>query len=82
MNHCELLAKIDKELEVAIFESRCGDGGWPAGVQALRAIVEMHKPCSGEFFNIDYEVCGDCSTHNYAAIYPCLTIQAIEKELA
>ena len=39
---------------------------------ALREVVELHKPDSSGA----YLVCVQCQ-----AIYPCLTIQAIEKEL-
>ena len=39
---------------------------------ALRAVVELHNPDSSGA----YLVCVQCQ-----AIYPCLTIQAIEKEL-
>jgi hypothetical protein len=41
---------------------------------ALRAVVELHKPTDSR----GYSVCAYCPTHNY----PCLTIQAIEKELS
>ena len=42
-------------------------------MKALNAIVELHKPVDsrGDL------VCATCPTYNY----PCLTIQAIEKEL-
>ena len=42
-------------------------------VLALRAVVELHNPANG--FKDTW--CGDCDN-----LYPCPTIQAIEKELA
>ena len=43
--------------------------------QALRAVVELHKPVGISWDN-DNLSCDEC-----ADIYPCKTIQAIEKEL-
>jgi hypothetical protein len=40
---------------------------------ALTAVVELHKPADSQ----GEMVCSSCPTQNY----PCLTIQAIEKEL-
>ena len=42
---------------------------------ALRAVVELHKPMK-DFPN----VCGECA-FEAVVLYPCPTIQAIEKEL-
>lgn len=65
MGHDELLAKIDNELEINI------DRVTLVYLPALRAVVELHKPYQ------DHVVyCQDCER-----IYPCTTIQAIEKEL-
>ena len=46
---------------------------------ALRAVVELHKPHSK-----DSKYCAGCETDDpwYWYEYPCPTIQAIEKELA
>ena len=70
MTHNELLAKIDNYT--------CCSG---AHELALRAIVELHKPIkiSGE------ELCDACEEWtnegaNYR-VYPCPTIEAIEKVL-
>ncbi len=41
---------------------------------ALRAVVELHKPSLGG-------ACSHCSTTTFWTGYPCPTIQAIEKEL-
>ena len=40
---------------------------------SLRAVVELHKP--------NYGLCKACTTSLIHIAYPCLTIQAIEKEL-
>jgi len=49
---------------------------------ALRAVVELHSPISSYMFNDN--VCEHCSVidDNTEMIYPCPTIQAIEKELS
>ena len=66
MTHDELLAKIN-EVEIA----------WQIdGMNALRAVVELHKR----------DVRGNCDICTYITngglvAYPCFTIQAIEKEL-
>ena len=44
---------------------------------ALRAVVELHKPIEGH-----EHLCGGCWFGDGMMEYPCLTIQAIEKELA
>lgn len=41
---------------------------------ALRAVVELHSAYFG--------LCKTCTTLNKHIAYPCLTIQAVEKELA
>ena len=70
MTHDELLADINKEIEIAEFGERCGDGGWSIGAKALFAVVELHKP-NGVF-------CGGCGEYYDA----CPTIQAIEAAIA
>jgi hypothetical protein len=45
-----------------------------APTKALRAVVELHKPSGGWF-------CDACANPNDEVIYPCPTIQAIEREL-
>ena len=77
MTHDELLAKIDEEISAAEFEERCGDGGWSAGAKALRAVVELHKP---KHFIGNNEIYCNCSI-SPLIVYPCPTIQIIEKEL-
>ena len=71
MTHDELLAMISLEDKQLIsyeeFEKRN---------LALRAVVELHKPM--EKFP---DVCGECG-FDAVVLYPCPTIQAIEKELS
>lgn len=68
MTHEELLAEIDR-LDKVLEDSY--------GIQALRAVVELHKP------DQDYpEYCDVCWWEEHEReTYPCQTIQAIEKEL-
>lgn len=68
MTHDELLAKIDEEGEflVQYFDSK------PIVHSALRAVVQLHKPEGYKEQQCEHD----------KKIYPCPTIQAIEKELA
>ena len=72
MTHEELLAKIDEGSRVCELDS-------PAW-SALRAVVELHKPTNDG----NKDICRECASlidpwdEN---IYPCPTVQAIEKEL-
>jgi len=57
-------------------------------MKAIDAVFELHKPVmkwTGAYEYNDAELwaeqCGDCSSNGYVAMYPCPTIQAIEKEL-
>lgn len=68
MTHDELLAKIDT------LEARYTD--YPTYL-ALRAVVELHKP---EPLDERGDVCLTCCP-DLLTLYPCPTIQAIEKEL-
>lgn len=77
MTHDEMLDAVDRQIIIA---PPFALGGYTRFLQALRAVVELHKPkqngdCSKCVFMIDpmgkYEM--------YP--YPCPTIQAIEKEL-
>ena len=55
--------------------------GCPVG-DALRAVVELHKPIKDEW--IEYTTCKACRVAGddyYSPVYPCFTIQAIEEEL-
>ena len=65
MTHDELLAKLSND------ENGYAGSTPLQRMYALRSIVELHKPYE------DHVVyCKDCER-----IYPCTTIQAIEKEL-
>jgi hypothetical protein len=79
VTHAELLAKINKQ---AFITARLF--GWVVNrkeLNALRAVVELHKPNQ-----IDNTIwCSECSKRfensGYYETYPCPTIQAIEKAL-
>jgi hypothetical protein len=72
VTHDELLAKIDLQ------EARWSD---ELSHKALRAVVELHKPIKDEWFNVGQIICEECTREEYTIVYPCQTIQAIEKEL-
>ena len=80
MTHDELLTKITTEM----FQFKKG-GFSRAYMQALRAIVELHKPIISTAYPESLGICLTCtpSSLNFyeATRYPCPTIQAIEKEL-
>jgi hypothetical protein len=78
MTHDELLAKID----IWKFQTKGYDDTYEVHgiLNALRAVVELHKPDESEFPD-EWESCVECSGNGYAQMYPCPTIQAIEKEL-
>ena len=69
MTHDELLKKLNK-----YYEDITSGQVWTTDVfiKALRAVVELHKPD----LEGPYAVCITCQE-----IYPCGTIQIIEKEL-
>ena len=70
MTHDELLAEID-------FLPLDGLLAWFQ--PALRAVVELHKPDSTGGCN----ACEEWTNEGpYQVVYPCPTIQAIEKELS
>ncbi len=66
MTHDELLAKINGY--------SCCSG---AHEIALRTVVGLHKPIEG-----NEHLCSGCWFGDGMMSYPCLTIQAIEKELS
>jgi len=70
MTHDELLEKINRySLRTSMLDTL----GW----NALRAVVELHKPKKiPDWVHVDGLMCW-C-----AHMYPCPTIKAIEKELA
>lgn len=82
MTHDELLAKMNKEVEMAEFESACGDGNDPRVAKALRAVVELHQSVELEPDGYPIVFCKNCfDDAGYQEPYPCQTIQTIEKEL-
>lgn len=78
MTHDELLAKIAKlsiTPETNVVPSELAT--------ALMAVVELHKPDEFENGPDDYKlVCSHCQLGVIGEVYPCETIQAIEKELS
>ncbi len=74
MTHDELLAEIKREIkQCSCFPGNCEDENnrpW----NAICAVVELHRP--EEQDHKQYEKCWNCNL-----LYPCPTIQAIEKEL-
>ena len=72
MKHRLLVLKIDREIKAYNFHSYLHKE-W----SALRAVVELHKP---EPLDERGDVCLTCCP-DLLILYPCPTIQAIEKEL-
>ena len=71
MTHDELLAEINR-LDNVLTDSY--------GMSALFAVVKLHKPI--EDTRSEVLCCEICTEGSYTiSKYPCLTIQAIEKEL-
>lgn len=71
MTHKELLAKIFQEYATT-YEDLCGNV--PMSPKALYEVIKLHRPEEQE--HGEYEKCWNCNL-----LYPCPTIQAIEKEL-
>jgi hypothetical protein len=85
MTHDELLAKINDSTD-----GLKHDDIFPlliANTQALRAVVELHKPMLWKNLGNDTRgyFCQHCDSLSnedaYRINYPCPTIQSIEKEL-
>ena len=75
MTHDELLKEIDRYLVPTLAESEVGNKA--IGIlKALRAVVELHYEYSFSEDSLMKNICSACSK-----VYPCLTIQTIEKEL-
>jgi hypothetical protein len=71
MTHDELLIEINRRLDVSYYN------GDPQSMQALRAVVELHKPS----IRNNGDTC-ECDVYDeYMMGYPCDTIKTIEKEL-
>ena len=79
MTHGELLAEIESNR--AYLASQVFDA-YPSSnfvvTTALRAVVELHKPITTPN---NFSYCPECQYGHARGVYPCPTIQAIEKEL-
>lgn len=77
MTHDELLADIDKKILLSEHTI------YPIYMQALRAVVELHKPISSWVYDelVENHHCSCDEWNEYDMGWPCETIQAIEKEL-
>ena len=72
MTHDELLAKLADDYQFADYAELRDEQGFLPTHQALRAVVELHKP--------EHSIRGYRCTFD-DELFPCLNIQAIEKEL-
>ena len=81
MTHDELLAKID----IWKFQTKDYNDTYEVHgiLNALSAVVELHKPFMYDGRMGKYQRCSGCSSEEewLGNFYPCETIQAIEKEL-
>jgi len=84
MTHDELLAYINEEIEVcdpSCNSHKADNQPW----LALSAVVELHKPMWWGGNEAERWYCSHCGIHDeheqIMFLYPCETIQAIEKEL-
>ena len=84
MTHDELLAKIDEDIKFVneiFYKPNTGmleiRDRIVSRLYSLRAVVELHKP---EPLDERGDVCLTCCP-DLLTLYPCPTIQAIEKEL-
>ena len=67
MTHDELLVRVK------LWDDYAKGGYTPAVFQALRAVVELHKP--------QEKLPNTCQECDYYGDWPCSTIQAIEEQL-
>lgn len=75
MSHDELLAAIEEHQND--YSPQATDvTAW----DALRAVVELHKPYGIDQFPNLKSMCGHCAHLTYQ-LWPCPTIEAIEREL-
>ena len=84
MTHDELLAKIHSK-GTSPFDTIKYDLQGQKNIQevfnALRAVVELHKPVINPNSKELDSWCFQCAEGRFYAKYPCPTIQTIEKEL-
>jgi hypothetical protein len=80
MTHDELLTKVDS----VFYEDEGGTqldlAGFNNQYRALRAVVELHIPYGIDRYPGLQSYCLECE-HLQSQVWPCPTIQAIEKEL-
>ena len=76
MTHDELLEKIKREED---YLKTYAEGYGFVVTDALRAIIELHKPFGNAVIWCDQ--CSCLESEGEIVFYPCPTIQAIEKEL-
>ena len=77
MTHDELLDIIERHQNAQYEPHTKSVTPW----DILQTVVELHKPELHQNDNV--EGCVQCSSFSYRYVeYPCLTVQAIEKELA
>ena len=77
MTHDELLSKIDSYLIPT--KAHLEEPNFAVNtLQALRAVVELHKPIKQAD---GFVICDSCSNSEFFPYKDCQTIQAIEKEL-
>ena len=87
MKRVEILKAEEKQMTheelLEILEHTAQDGMADEPIlKALRAVVELHKPFQFEDGLDEYKpVCQHCQLGVVGDVYPCETIQAIEKEL-
>jgi hypothetical protein len=74
MTHDELLAKLADNYAMADYAELRDEDGFLDTHKALRAVVELHYPV---IHALPDETCWACQD-----LYPCPTIQVIEKELS
>ena len=80
MTHNQIIDAIDRQIVIA---PTFALGGYVVWLHALRAVVEMHKPFMYDGRFGQFERCSGCASEEewLGEIYPCPTIQAIQKEL-
>lgn len=71
MTHDELLAKINA-WEYSDYQAMGTSSEWPYKI--IRAVIELHEP--EEQYHGQYQKCWNCDL-----VYPCPTINTIEKGL-
>lgn len=74
-SHDELLAKIEGYKEYSPV-----DYGQLDLINALRAMVKLHKP-KPVWGSMEDAECEECSWRKHRCQYPCPTIEAVEREL-